>query len=48
MIGDNLLTDMAGAANAGIDSVLYNPNLQKHDSPVTHEIHDLLELKQIL
>ena len=48
MIGDNLLTDMAGAANAGIDSVLYNPKKQKHDSSVTHEIEDLLELKQIL
>lgn len=25
MIGDNMLTDIAGAANAGMDSVLFNP-----------------------
>lgn len=25
MIGDNMLTDIAGAVNAGIDSVLFNP-----------------------
>ncbi len=48
MVGDNLLTDIAGAANAGIDSVLFNPKKIIHTSDVTHEIHDLLELKEIL
>jgi YjjG family noncanonical pyrimidine nucleotidase len=48
MIGDNLLTDIAGARNAGIDSVLFNPKKQKHSATVAHEISDLLELKEIL
>lgn len=48
MIGDNLLTDMAGAANAKIDSVLYNPKKESHNSIVTYEIKALLELKEIL
>lgn len=48
MIGDNLLTDMAGAANANIDSVLYNPKKQKHNAAVTFEIAGLLQLKEIL
>jgi YjjG family noncanonical pyrimidine nucleotidase len=48
MIGDNVLTDIAGAMNAGIDSILYNPKKAKHDAVVTHEIFDLLELRGIL
>jgi len=48
MIGDNLLTDIAGAANAGIDSVFFNPKREKHSVSVTHEISDLSELKSIL
>lgn len=48
MIGDNLLTDMAGATNAGIDTVYFNPKRAIHDSVVSHEISDLIELKQIL
>ncbi len=48
MIGDNVLTDMAGAANAGIDSVFFNPLKAPHTSVVTYEIFDLLELKRIL
>ena len=48
MIGDNLLTDMAGATNASIDSVLYNPKETQHTSMVTHEIKDLIELTGIL
>ena len=48
MVGDNLLTDMAGAAGAGIDTVFYNPRKGLHTSTVTYEIIDLLELKKIL
>lgn len=48
MVGDNLLTDMAGAFNAGIDSVFYNPKREAHQESVTFEINSLLELKSIL
>jgi putative hydrolase of the HAD superfamily len=48
MIGDNLLTDMAGAINAGIDSVFYNPKRESHEVEVTHEISNLIALKEIL
>jgi YjjG family noncanonical pyrimidine nucleotidase len=44
MIGDNLLTDMAGARNASIDSVFYNPNGTSHSETVTLEIRSLKEL----
>ena len=48
MIGDNLLTDIAGATSAGIDSVFYNPKAGPCTTPVTHEIRHLRELKDIL
>ncbi|MBS1681956.1 MAG: YjjG family noncanonical pyrimidine nucleotidase [Bacteroidetes bacterium] len=48
MIGDNLLTDMAGAQNAHIDTVYFNPMNLKHNSPVTFEIGKLTQLKQLL
>jgi YjjG family noncanonical pyrimidine nucleotidase len=48
MIGDNVLTDMAGARNASIDTVLFNPNKIVHTEKVNHEIHDLMELKDII
>lgn len=48
MIGDNLLTDMAGARNASIDTVFYNANKIEHNTKVTHEITSLKELKSIL
>lgn len=48
MIGDNLLTDIAGATNAGIDSVFFNPEKNSHDSTMTYEIGHLLELRNIL
>ena len=48
MVGDNLLTDIAGATNAGIDSVLYNPKRETHKENVTFEISSLLELKTFL
>lgn len=48
MIGDNLLTDIAGAKNAGIDSVFFNPEKNPHDSSMTYEIGHLLELRSIL
>jgi YjjG family noncanonical pyrimidine nucleotidase len=48
MIGDNLITDIAGAKNASIDAVLFNPLRIVHDTKVHHEISDLQELRQIL
>src|SRR5882724_11631852 len=48
MIGDNLLTDIAGARNASVDTVFFNPNKVKHDSEVNYEIETLMELRKIL
>lgn len=48
MIGDNLLTDIAGARNASIDHVFYNPNQVVHQEQVDYEIRSLLELTHIL
>jgi YjjG family noncanonical pyrimidine nucleotidase len=48
MIGDNLLTDIAGAKNALIDTVFFNPSKIKHDSKVDYEIETLTELRRIL
>jgi len=48
MIGDNLLTDMAGAKNASIDTILFNPNKIHHQEKIDYEIRDLIELKTIL
>ena len=48
MIGDNLQTDMAGAIDAGIDTIFYNPAQTPHQSRVTHEITTLQELMLIL
>jgi YjjG family noncanonical pyrimidine nucleotidase len=48
MIGDNLLTDIAGAHNAAIDAVFFNPDKVSHTTKVNHEIADLAELKSIL
>ena len=48
MIGDNLLTDIAGARNASIDTVYFNPNKIPHREKVDYEIRDLLELKDII
>lgn len=48
MVGDNLLTDMAGARNASIDQVFYNPNEISHQEEVSYEIRSLKELTAIL
>jgi putative hydrolase of the HAD superfamily len=48
MIGDNLITDMGGARNAGIDTVFYNPAGVAHSSDVKYEIRSLSELQNIL
>jgi YjjG family noncanonical pyrimidine nucleotidase len=48
MIGDNLTTDMAGAKNAGVDTVFFNPAKRQHEETVKHEITSLRELQSIL
>ena len=48
MIGDNLLTDIAGARNASVDTVFYNPYGHPHNEDVTYEISSLKELTSIL
>jgi YjjG family noncanonical pyrimidine nucleotidase len=48
MIGDNLMTDIAGATNAKIDTVFFNPNKVKHDTKVNYEIESLRELMNFL
>jgi YjjG family noncanonical pyrimidine nucleotidase len=48
MIGDNLLTDIAGARNASVDTVYYNPYKLPHTEDVTYEIASLKELTTIL
>lgn len=48
MIGDNVLTDIAGAKNASIDSVLFNPDGVEHEADVNHEIQSLKELCTLL
>lgn len=48
MIGDNLITDIAGAKNAGIDTTYFNPLGIAHQETVTHEIKSLRELLSFL
>ncbi len=48
MIGDNLLTDIAGAKNAGVATVFFNPNKVSHQSTVDYEIETLHELANFL
>jgi len=48
MIGDSLEADIIGAKESGIRQVYFNPELRKHNVPVTHEITGLKELMGIL
>lgn len=48
MVGDNLLTDIAGAYKAGIDQVFYNPKGTAHESACTYEIRELNEMLAFL
>ena len=48
MIGDNLQTDITGAHNAGIDTILFN-RWQVEPSPIpTHTVSTLKEIMEIL
>jgi putative hydrolase of the HAD superfamily len=48
MIGDDIETDIKGAAQAGMDTVYFNPGKLHHNGGVSLEINDLIELTQIL
>jgi YjjG family noncanonical pyrimidine nucleotidase len=48
MIGDNLITDIGGSNNAGIDNLFYNPEKVKHQANVNFEITNLNEIEGIL
>lgn len=48
MVGDNLITDIGGASNAYIDTIFFNPEKNRHDSFIVHEINCLSELRGIL
>lgn len=48
MIGDDLLADVQGAKQMGWGNVFYNPEKKKHTEDVQFEIHNLIELKNIL
>lgn len=48
IIGDDLATDIAGARNMEMDQVYFNPGGSMHSDKVTHEIKDLIELRNFL
>ncbi|GJM60165.1 MULTISPECIES: YjjG family noncanonical pyrimidine nucleotidase [Persicobacter] len=48
MIGDNFDTDIAGAKKAQIDHIFFNPTRKKHGKKIQHEVHDLIQILDIL
>ena len=48
MVGDSLPVDIAGAQEAGWDTVYFNPGKIPHEENPTHEVASLDLLKNIL
>lgn len=52
MVGDNVLADIQGAINSGIDSVLYSPEIEKIKVPEglepTYRVGDLSQIRDIV
>ncbi|MBM6616025.1 YjjG family noncanonical pyrimidine nucleotidase [Desemzia sp. RIT804] len=48
MIGDSLSSDILGAQNARIDSVLFSPDINLNLSSATYEVNDLLQIYSLL
>ncbi len=48
MIGDSLMADIAGANNAGLDTIFYNPAKAVHQHKITFEISCLSQIKDLL
>ena len=46
-IGDNLVVDILGCQNVGIDGVYFNPEKKEHNEEVSFEIYCLRELMEI-
>ena len=47
-IGDNLVVDILGCQNFGIDGIYFNPDQKKHKENVAFEISCLSQIKEIL
>jgi putative hydrolase of the HAD superfamily len=48
MIGDDIIADCVGSKEFGIDQVYFNPDNISHNYNFTHEISNLIQLKEIL
>jgi len=48
MIGDDLVVDILGARDSGMDQVYFNPERIPHQERISYEITSLAELKAIL
>jgi putative hydrolase of the HAD superfamily len=48
MIGDDLAVDIAGARNAGMDTLYFNPEKSPHAEEADHEIHSWHEVMEFL
>ena len=50
MIGDNFVTDIKGAKDAGLDVMFFNrhPDNFQAPEPVNYEVNDLREIMNIL
>jgi putative hydrolase of the HAD superfamily len=48
MIGDDLVVDMEGARNIGMDTMFFNPEKTNHKDPVTFEITSWKEISNFL
>jgi 2-haloacid dehalogenase len=48
MIGDSLTADIQGGINYGLDTCWYNPGGKSSSLTITHTIHDLRQLLEIL
>lgn len=48
MVGDNFMVDIVGARKVGMDQAYFNPDKLPYYEPVTYNISNLLELKNIL
>ena len=47
-IGDNLVVDILGCQNFGIDGIYFNPDKKEHNENVAFEISSLREIMEIL
>lgn len=48
MIGDDLLCDIEGAIDFGMQAIYFNPNNKKHEVGVLADVQDLIEIKNYL